>query len=401
MINQLTKYKHILKQNILIIIYLIVVLILVYGSYKTSDTKHIGKILMHGLSALCFYLLFYFLTKGKIKNKLELILNKLNLPHKFAQILAILSSIQIITHFIALGGSPALEALSIFTTEDVSALRASITENASTLTNYLSSINLRGILPFLIIYFLIKKDKKFYYLILILGVFYSFSLMQKSYIVTVLLPTLIYCCMKLKWGYIFKHTIIIGATIISLVYIASPTPSKQIKQNETSLTFRSDVPLLNVLYGIQKRMFEVPGEIVSKWFDNIPKNKPFLKGRGYNFLTVFTGEKHVNYSTELYPIIRPNYAEQGYTGTVNTASFMYDYANFGKKGLILAGFIIALFIIIIELIYTQNMAIKLSLNLFHITLLSSAAITTLAFSGGWMFLIILYLLFLRNNTKSE
>lgn len=391
--------KQFFKTHILITLYSLIVLVLVYGAYKTSGSKHIDKILLHGFSAIGFYLVLSYLFKKHIRLKLEPILNKIKLPHTFAQLLAILSILQIVVHFISLGGSPAIEALSIFTTEEVSALRNSITGGASSLTNYLSSINLRGVLPFLIIYFLIKKDYKFYYLIMIIGVFYSFSLMQKSYIVTVLLPTLIYCGLKFKWKYIFKHTIIIGFTLISLVYIANPTPSKQVKPDENTITYRSDIPLLNVLYGIQKRMFEVPGEIVSKWFDNIPENKPFLKGKGYNFITVLTGETYVNYAAELYPIIRPNYAEQGYNGTVNTASFMYDYANFGMLGLILSGLVISLFIIFIELVYFTEMALKLSLNLFHISLLSSAAITTLAFSGGWFFLIILYLLFLRNYSK--
>ena len=399
MIKILNNFKHIVKKHNLIIIYLMIVVVLIYGAARTSGTDHLSKIILHGLSALFFYISIYLFTKKILKNKASSIIDKISLPHKFAQILGILSCTQIIIHLISLGGSPAIEALSIYTTEEVSALRNSITENASSLTNYLSSINIRGILPFLILYFLIKKDRKFYYLILFLGIFYSFSLMQKSYIVTVLLPTLIYCSIKLKWGYIFKHTIIIGFTVVSLVYIASPTPSKQVKPDENDITYRSDIPLVNVLYGIQKRMFEVPGEIVSKWFDNIPKNKPFLNGRGYRFITVITGEEYVRYDAELYPIIRPNYAEQGYTGTVNTASFMYDYANFGILGLIISGFFISLFIIIIELIYIGNMAIKLSLNLFHIALLSSAAITTLAFSGGWIFLIILYLLFLRNYSK--
>lgn len=393
--------KQIFKKHTLIFLYSLIVVILIYGSYKTSGSKHIGKILLHGFTAICFYLALHYVVKKYLGFKIENILNKIKLPHKFAQVLAILSILQIIIHFISLGGSPAIDALSIFTTEEVSALRNSITENASTLTNYLSSINLRGVLPFLIIYFLIKKDYKFYYLILILGVFYSFSLMQKSYIVTVLLPTLIYCGIKFKWGYIIKHTLIIGVALIALVYIASPTPAKKIVNNSETITFRSDLPIINVLYGLQKRMFEVPGEIVSKWFDNIPDNKPFLNGKGYNFVTTITGETHVDYASELYPVIRPNYAEQGYTGTVNTASFMYDYANFGKIGLVLGGLLISLFIVIIDIIYTNNMSIKISLNLFHISLLSSAAITTLAFSGGWMFLIFFYLLFLRNNTKSE
>ena len=79
--------------------------------------------------------------------------------------------------------------------------------------------------------------------------------------------------------------------------------------------------------------------MVSQWFQKIPKNKPFLHENGYGFICKIKGIKHVEYSKVLYPIIRPKYAARGLKGSVNTASFMYEYSNFGNTGLVLISFI--------------------------------------------------------------
>ena len=76
---------------------------------------------------------------------------------------------------------------------------------------------------------------------------------------------------------------------------------------------------------------------------------------------------------------------------------MYDYANFGRKGLILSGFILAIVFYFVETIFRNNFKFKLSLNLIPLATLSSQALTTLLFSGGWGLLIGFYYLFIRNK----
>ena len=136
------------------------------------------------------------------------------------------------------------------------------------------------------------------------------------------------------------------------------------------------------------------------WFENIPSKKPFLKGTGYRFYAKLVGKEYHNYAQELYPIIYPKHVEKGFHGNINVASFMYDYSNFGKSGLILAGFILALIFIFIESLFKNHLLLKVCLNAFPIFMLSSSALTILLFSGGWGLYILLFFLFKKHLNPS-
>lgn len=156
-----------------------------------------------------------------------------------------------------------------------------------------------------------------------------------------------------------------------------------------------------LIYGLQRRIMITPGKIVSAWFEHIPKDKPFLYGEGYRIIAKIKGKEHRSYASELYPLVNPKYAKQGFKGTVNTASFMYEYANFGTWGLVLSGFILAFIFVFIEQFFVDDLILKLSLNLYPLLFLTSTAITTLMFSGGWSFVIVFYYIFLFRNKASN
>ena len=95
----------------------------------------------------------------------------------------------------------------------------------------------------------------------------------------------------------------------------------------------------------------------------------------------------------------PKHAKKGLKGNVNVASFMYEYANFGVYGLILSGVFLGLLFVSIEKIFVNNITLKLAINLIPVLILSSQAITTLLFSGGWGLSILLYLFIIKPNIK--
>ena len=142
------------------------------------------------------------------------------------------------------------------------------------------------------------------------------------------------------------------------------------------------------------------GKIVAKWFLNIPKNEPFLYGCGYRMLAPILGCNYKNYGQELYDDIFPKYAAIGIQGNVNTTSFMYDYANFGLAGLVLAGFIMGFLISSIDFIFSFSLMFKFAINGFYILMLSSSALTTLIFSGGWGLMILLFFIYKSDLLKT-
>ena len=153
-----------------------------------------------------------------------------------------------------------------------------------------------------------------------------------------------------------------------------------------------------IVNGLSNRVFLVPGKMVAVWFEHIPENLPYLKGCGYRFMKPINNCYH-DYQFELYKIVFPENHKKGYKGSLNTSSFMYEYANFGIIGLIISALILAYIISFIEVYFSDNRKLRFSINAFYILMLSSSAISTLLFSGGWILMIILYVIFRKTFSK--
>ena len=401
--------KTFIKNHTLFSIYTMVFLILLYGVIETSGSKYVFNMFLFFIPLITFYFGFTYLAKSK-KLKGFSSLKKIPdlLPDYSILILTGICIFLIIGHLIHIGGSPGIKGFSIMDTTNIVDLRRNITSESSSLWNYLSSFNIKAILPFSLLLLAFKKKKLLLGILITIGIFYAFSLMQKSYILTVLFPIILLTLFQKKYFQSIGLFLICGIVIISLIYIQNPQMRggvDNVTKVETPIVKRvndtKSYPI-RVILGLKHRIFVVPGEMVSQWFHHIPKNKPFLYGGGYGFICKMKGIKHVEYSKVLYPIIRPKYAEKGLQGSVNTASFMYEYSNFGNAGLVLSALFLGFLLFFIESIFGNNVLLKTSLNLFPIFMLSSGALTTALFSGGWGLVIVLYYIFAREfRVESE
>ena len=405
----MTAIKTFFKTHTLFSIYSVVFIILLNGVIETSGSKYVFNMFLFFIPLVLFYFGFTYFAKNK-KFKVFSSLNNITnlLPDYSYLILTGICVFLVVGHLIHIGGSPGAKGLAVMDTKGIVELRRNITSEASSLWNYLSSFNIKAILPFSLLLLAFKKKKLLFGILITIGALYAFSLMQKSYILTVLFPIILLTLFYKKYLQSIGLFLICGIVIISLVYIQNPQMRggvDNVTKIEISLKDRvdSDHPyFIRVLLGLKHRILVVPGEMVAKWFQEIPKNKPFLYENGYGFICKIKGIKHIEYSKVLYPIIRPKYAEKGLKGSVNTASFMYEYSNFGRTGLILSALLLGFLLCFIELIFGSNMLLKTSLNLFPIFMLSSGALTTALFSGGWGLIIILYYIFTKDfKTKSE
>ena len=339
--------------------------------------------------------------------------------------------ITFIIHHIYLGGIPILDAMHVNNNTESAQLRRSITSEAPRILNYIVSFNLRAFIPFMILLFFIKKKKGLYLLLILLGSFYSFSLMQKSYVVCIMSPVFLYAIFEKKYLHTLLHLFLIGLVIYGQFIVANPRanieanpiPTEEILQ-ENKNGFNAQDSLLNstpeviaeeptiedkfkpsskvfsgLYHGLVYRLAMVPGKTASQWFDIVPAQKPFLYGDGYRWLAAIKGNTYHNYFLELYPIMYPRYAARGLKGSVNTASFVVDYSNFGKLGLILAGIILALFLTIVEALFWDDFKLKFSLNLYPVLIISSTMLTTTLLTGGWGFLLAMYFIFLSKKKE--
>ncbi len=409
----MARIKSFFKSNILLLAYLVLFFFLLMGVYYSSGYDYLNELFLFLASLLIFYIVLKALTKGIFSSNfgtysesIKLILrNKVSVVSTMFLLLMIIS---IVTHFLYLNYFPLADALNSNNSYIIADIRRNITVDSGSFYNYLSSFTIKTIIPFSLLYFYIKK--KYYHLgiILLLGSFYSIALLQKSFIISIMSPIIIYTFLNRKYLFASFISIIVVLTIILLVIVTNPSLRGGIdyaKSNNTEAPVSGDsiacVKLNNsvapkevnrtdsIYNGISNRVFFVPGKMVSNWFSLIPKKYPFLHGKGYNFINRLTGETTVDYSTELYKEIYPYEYSRGLKGTVNTASFMYDYSNFGNYGLILSGFLLAVWFLIVDFIFANNFKLKVSINLFYILMLSSSALTTLLFSGGWVLTLIL------------
>lgn len=381
-------------------IYNIVFVLLLFGELYTFGGKHIWSLLLFYSS----FVIIYALGFQKLK-KQSIPASKFNFQILLYPLI-ILSLSLIGFHLITMGGSPAFESLEMMKTSEVNSHRKEIGSKVHAIWRYISSMNIKAILPFTLLLLLITK-RKIYWFVFFVGLFYTFSLMQKSHVLSFLMPVLLYSLFTKKWIFVFKYTMSIALIIVGLVFVSNPplrggendlkeASSKAIKVQEESAFQKISSSLV-------KRVFILPGEMVGNWFEIIPEHKPFLRGTGYKSYCKITHQEYHDYNLELYPVIYPEYAKKGVQGSVNAAHFMRGYSNFGNAGLIQSAIFLAVVFLVMNLLFKNTgIEMKLTLNLFPVFLLSSGSLTTILFSGGWCLVMVLYWLFKKEfDEKNE
>lgn len=387
-----------IKQHTTYLIYSLLFLFLLFGVWSTSAGTYFPYLFLFFASFSISYVII-----NKLKSKISLpksdkfnyIQNSISGQHLFY-----LSITLIIIHFIQLKGVPAIEALSLEDGDAIALVRANIADRNGTLFNYISSFLIHSILPFSILILFFEKKHLLYIILLCVASFYGFALMQKSYILTIFLPIIVYSIINKNFINLLLSLSIVVSIIISLTSIANPQLNNPLPKKENIAHHKTEVPpksletrgkFTKIFIGLKNRVIITPGKMVSTWFENIPKNLPHQGINGYGFISKLRNIEHEDYGKEMYLLIKKDKAEL--KGTMNAASFMYEYAYFGKYGLILTGIMLAILFNLIEVLFKDNFELKIALNLYSILILSSSSITTLIFSGGWGLIIFLSLLF--------
>ena len=295
-------------------------------------------------------------------------------------------------HWYILGGIPTIRGFLSNNSFEIYEIRKNIT-NVPTLFNYLYSFEIKAILPFCLLY-LYKTGNKFFWLFLLFSTCYGLSLIMKSPILTILLPLGISSLLDKKFWLGLGLAGIIGIGTVLLSFCSNPVlrggdtfQATSGIVDETPKTFQESTK--KSVAGLQNRIIYVPGKTVAFWFVCVPDSMPFLEGRGNKIIAGLKGETFVDYSTELYRYIYPGYYRRGYQGRVNCASFMYDYANFGTKGMVFSGIFLSIVFYLVFLFTRFNPRLSLPINLSSCLMISSTSLTTLLLTGGWGILVLL------------
>lgn len=363
--------------------------LLVYGLLQIGLFASSGFTYAPTLFFLFFlpFVLFYFIFPAE---KLNFTLATRKIPNLEWYLLAIGAVVSFL-HLWWLGKIPFLEAWQAQKLSDANWIRKSGSTDLPKWLRYASAWSVRALFPVSAVFFLLKKNKIGFALSLSIGSLYGLALLQKSLVLWVSVPILVYFLLNRSWIRAALMTITAGCLFVVAVFANNPQLHGGINdlQNKTKTTQKTK----QVSEGLVRRIFIVPGKTLSLWLKHVPKDKPFLFGRDFSLYTKLTHQKTADYNLELYPIFYPEYAKQGIKGSVNTAHFMRAYANFGWWSLPFSAAILALFFQLLNTIHRKtNASLAFSLQIFPLFLLSSGSLLTLLFSGGWG-LILLLLLF--------
>ncbi|HAP00778.1 MAG TPA: hypothetical protein DCQ93_02525 [Bacteroidetes bacterium] len=386
----------------LLFVYCIVLLFLLLGVMSDSGSSYVSYLLVYsGVFLLSYFLLDYLPDRAKpIPRKILTVISKLELMNTHKIFLGILLGVIgfILFHFVLLGGIPTIKALGSNDSFEIYSIRHSVTADSPSIINYLSSFILKGVIPFLLLYSFHKYGWKLFSVVFAVSLIYCISLVAKSYVVTSFIPLMIYALYMKHFFRFILFALIIFCGLNFLMFVANPSlrSGDANKRIVTEHVESKEQGLENSVSNLMHRTYYIPGKIVSGWFKAIPSQKPFLYGCGYRFIAPIKNCNYHEYSTELYPILYPEYSKLGYAGTVNVASFMYDYANFGWLGIIYSAIFLALIFLFVNSIFKGNNSIKLFMSIFYVLMLSSSSYLTLFFSGGWGLMIFLFLIFRKD-----
>lgn len=365
------------------LMYLLVFGLVSFGVFNYSG----GKYTVHLLLVLGSFLLVFTVLNQSLRSRTHRLLSTIKFSETLKRI-GILSMIgltlsTILAHFLYLKDLPLLLQWQETDIIEAALVRQGITEGIPGLLGYAMSFVVKAFLPFLLVYTLHTKRTRLFWIILVIGLFYLVNLLQKSYMVLFFLPMIIYLVTSRKWLYAGISMITMVGLIFFLVYASNPALRGHAqKERDMSGVAQSSRGLLD-------RTLYMPGRVVTVWFESIPEEFPYQKGCGYKFIAPIKGCAYTDYAKKMYVKIYPQYAEQGLQGTANGASFIYDYANFGKGGLILGGALLAIVLFLAQVVFYDNRRMLLTLNLMPVLLLSSSSLTSLFVSGGWGMILVL------------
>jgi len=299
---------------------------------------------------------------------------------------------------------------------EIALVRQSASMYLNPLVAYARSITLSSLLPFLVLWTYVKRNGWFWPSVT-LSLFYAAFVMQKSYIFAVTLPAVVYALAIRKLGDALKLLSVSCIMTVFLVLVTNPhlrpelqsypKPKNAQSVAEPSVAEPSVVEpsvaepsvaekVRRGIHGVAHRAIIVPGQVVHQWFRVIPADIPHAYGCGYRPVAMILGCEHVNFSKLVWSVLYQDLATKGLSGTVNAASFMEDYGNFGVLGLVMSAVFMAVLLFFIGYVFNGCRAIGLALNIVPILYLSSSALLTLILSGGWLFTIAMFVVFRKS-----
>tara|TARA_R110000850_G_scaffold125586_5_gene244034 strand:- start:241 stop:1581 length:1341 start_codon:yes stop_codon:yes gene_type:complete len=400
--------------------YISLVCFLLYSLHLASGLTFIPYVLLYLGALVVAYAAVWYLT-----GRLQLRSLKLpfsvggNWPDIASKSLLIASIAFVAAHFLYLGYVPVIDGLLEKEYYAVMLIRQSIFEgDVGAIWRYGPNILVKSVFPFLVFYFAFQS--RFWFILsLLVGGFYAIALMNKIFIILLILPGFIRLVLELRLVHAVALGILplVGFTILINVQNPHQRPEFLVEAVDwvldsgmpeyrktmearagnnlklVSVPRAADVDKVEVVTNsLYIRIVQVPGLVMTDWFENIPAKLSFGHGCGYRWLVPALDCEYRSYAAAINDLEHPELVEMGIHGTMTSASFMEEYANFGTIGLIISGLVFAFILVLLGRLFGTNWKDNLALNMIPLFLMLEMPLSTVILTGGWFLTIILYLL---------
>ncbi|KWT64571.1 hypothetical protein APY04_3239 [Hyphomicrobium sulfonivorans] len=259
----------------------------------------------------------------------------------------------------------------------VALVRQNATASLPSWMMYANQITSRCLFPIAAVLALWRGKYALAVCVLAFGLLYSACLLQKSGPILLLLPSILLLIYKRHYFFAGIGATTALATVLALGFLGNPgirTP-----QSVTGSLNNASTLSNSLLF----RVAIVPGEVASEWFSVFPEKRSFGYGCGYRFLAPLVDCEFQNYARLIYDDFYKVEVSKGLQGTVNAASMMTAYANFGWPGLVGSAVLHALIAWVLMMMFARTPELLLPINATYIFLLSSGDLFTMLLSGGW------------------
>ncbi|MDH4981763.1 hypothetical protein [Hyphomicrobium sp. D-2] len=271
-------------------------------------------------------------------------------------------------------------------------VRQNTTASLPTWMMYANQITSRCLFPIAAVLALWRGKYALAICVLAFGLLYSVCLLQKSGPILLLLPTILLLIFKRNYLVAGAGVTAALATVLALGFLGNPEirTAQSVDYADTgSIVTGSLNNASRLSNSLLFRVAIVPGEVASEWFSVFPEKRSFGYGCGYRFLAPLVDCEFQNYARIIYDDFYRAEVSKGLQGTVNAASMMTAYANFGWPGLIGSAVLHALIAWVLMMMFARTPELLLPINATYIFLLSSGDLFTMLLSGGWGLAILL------------
>jgi hypothetical protein len=410
------------RSNLAFALYGLVLVWIIIGVVSQENWGAVQYLLFYGGVLTLLYVLLRAQAMKRV-TEIHTMLDRVALPGgweiaalRMLALIAVALAIYVVSH---MGEANIWQAMRNNQTQEIVLIRQNILAGSPALVHYATSLLLKGILPCLVLISFCLKRWWIFGVVVLVSILFAIALMQNSPVIFIFMPLFIYALFHRQYLMSLMAFLLIAGVIWLMMATTAPfyrpafwfdynAPKPihtalltEIKTTLGTTNTKTELvrdqsafwKILKIGEAVTDRVVLVPGRVVSQWFTLLPEKVPFVQGCGYRFMAPFLGCTHQNIPLLLYEKLYPEHVAIGMRGSVNVASMMEDYANFGVIGLVLAAFILATLLALVQVIFTGAESLIIPFNVVYIMGLSSFSLYTTLASGGWLVSLAMYVLF--------